>query len=95
MNGRAADLRIDQGHQYLVQANSSSEGETAMTEPIIAIYVPSGEGSCSAHLVNRSVKVEGTNATVEFGGIRASSFTCKHVGHQNQSQPCVFITLMI
>ena len=77
-----------------MQAISTAYGddsETAKTEPPITINVPSGEDSCSAHLVNRGVQVEGTNATVEFDGIRASNFTCRHIGHQDQPQPCVFI----
>lgn len=74
-----------------ISTSKGDESETVKTESGITIYVPSNENSCSAHLMNRGVQVEGTNATVEFRGIGAGSFTCRHVGHQDQPTSCMFI----
>ena len=77
-----------------MRAISTTDGdneETARTEPGITVNVPSEEDACSAHLVNSGIQVNGTNATVEFGGVRANGFTCRHMGREDQPQSCVFI----
>ena len=60
----------------------------------ISITVPSGAGSCSAHLINHGVTVEGNSATVEFDAVGLDgegSFRCRHINQQDQPEPCVFI----
>ena len=76
-----------------MQAVAYAGDETAQTEMIFDITIPTEVDSCSSHFKNRGITVEGTNATIEFGGVGTKSFRCQHC--DDEPEPCVFMALKL
>ena len=84
-----SSITVDPGN-YLVRCIVTYEDKRCFVKGI-RVTVPSGNNSCSAHLKNRGVTVEGNNVTVEFDGVGSVDFfDCRHMGRQNTPQPCMF-----
>ena len=79
-------------YAYIVAAT----GNTIAWTDTFDIYIPYTNDSCSVHLINRGVTVEGRNATVEFDGVGANDFGCYLESHYPyQTEPCTFSNRMI
>ena len=81
-------LEVFRGYNYNVVANATAGDERAMTEIPFDFTIPTDVNSCTSHLRNRGITYVGTSATIEFGGVKASSFTCQLC--DDEPVPCAF-----
>ena len=71
-----------------MRATATAGDESATTEMVFDINIPTDANSCTSHLRNHGITYEGTSATIEFGGVDASSFRCQLCDYD--PVPCAF-----